>query len=447
MCTQTKLRILRTCVQCGLGVAGLQPAASMECKTIATQVRINRPAAAAAQLSTAPSRESDLDRADSSGSEEPSQPVLGLVVQADAELCNLVTGCCLETLWPLPAAVKEVERSMRAPREVASAAETPGRVNPFPAEAAAGSVGFDGDAAAAEVADADWASAPGGMERQTSQGLGLGGEGLQTQMSRQPSQLAGNMSLRVLVEDWELSNEDLLLERSLSGSQASASPSPTSAAEAARAAWASSARSPFLAEADGAIGTTSRRLTSDGGRASSAFSGAGQEQLKRRRTLGLKLSPRPAAVSLAAERLLGRGASSFLDDEEAQDSSDSGGRSVQFSVEWEACLRIDANSSLQLVSAAGVPQLRCGFDGLAISGKSLTALRIGSCVVDSTRRKSGDNAPFPAKQNSASGRRDQSAAAVSGRAGLFTAEFSVQVSPSAMCCFGTSSDAKHRVKS
>lgn len=43
-------------------------------------------------------------------------------------------------------------------------------------------------------------------------------------------------------------------------------------------------------------------------------------------------------------------------------------------LEWEACLRADASSRLQLLTARGEEQLVVSFDSLAVSGKSLTKL-------------------------------------------------------------------------
>lgn len=47
-------------------------------------------------------------------------------------------------------------------------------------------------------------------------------------------------------------------------------------------------------------------------------------------------------------------------------------------VEWEACLRADASSRLQLLSAAGEEHFVVGFDSLAVSGKSLTKLHLSA---------------------------------------------------------------------
>ncbi len=47
-------------------------------------------------------------------------------------------------------------------------------------------------------------------------------------------------------------------------------------------------------------------------------------------------------------------------------------------LEWEACIRADTSSRLQLLTANGEEQLVVGFDSLAISGKSLTKLHLGT---------------------------------------------------------------------
>ncbi len=52
-------------------------------------------------------------------------------------------------------------------------------------------------------------------------------------------------------------------------------------------------------------------------------------------------------------------------------------KQVIIAVEWEACIRADASSRLQLLTAGGQEQLVVKFDSLAISGKSLTKLNIG----------------------------------------------------------------------
>ena len=52
-------------------------------------------------------------------------------------------------------------------------------------------------------------------------------------------------------------------------------------------------------------------------------------------------------------------------------------------IEWEACVRVDASSRLQLLTAGGEEQLVLGFDSLALSGKSLTKLHLSTSGVQS----------------------------------------------------------------
>ena len=47
-------------------------------------------------------------------------------------------------------------------------------------------------------------------------------------------------------------------------------------------------------------------------------------------------------------------------------------------IEWEACMRVDASSRLQLLTTGGEEQLVIGFDSLAVSGKSLTKLHLST---------------------------------------------------------------------
>ena len=52
-------------------------------------------------------------------------------------------------------------------------------------------------------------------------------------------------------------------------------------------------------------------------------------------------------------------------------------------LEWEACIRADTSSRLQLLTANGEEQLVVGFDSLAMSGKSLTKLHLGTSGIPS----------------------------------------------------------------
>jgi len=88
----------------------MQAAAAVACKGVASHICISNPAAKATPAQTG--RENALEIADSSGSGEdlePPPPKVALHIQADAELHSLVTSCCVETLWPLPAAFLDLE--------------------------------------------------------------------------------------------------------------------------------------------------------------------------------------------------------------------------------------------------------------------------------------------------------------------------------------------------
>jgi hypothetical protein len=208
-------------------------------------------------------------------------------------------------------------------------------------------------------------------------------------------------------------------ERSQSGARGSAS----SAAEAARAAWAAAQHqsSPFSHAAAGAkIGTADpghRRGSID----------------RRGSTLApLRLaSPRPSLHGslLSAERALSNRRSAESDaaaDEDALAAALERQRHAPLlQLDWRLCARIDADSRLQLVSAAGAPEVLVRYERLLLTGNSLSAVCIGG----------GGKLPPAAAYSGAAGRQPSQAAKppqeAAVRPGLFTAEFNVQASSAA----------------
>lgn len=390
-------------MQCGAGVLGLLPAASVTCKGIGLRLRVSKPAGdvvnaarAASGLTRTESSGSDLD---SSGSSVAS---LALLLQADADVHSLVSSCCVQTLWPLPAAVQEVEKALRPAQEGSPASDTRGTSGML--ETA--------EEEAAALADAPALAGAASMPRQPS---GRPGE-LLLLHDRQVdgSDATAPPSAAPSPHDAAAESEQARQERSETGGFASGStiPSPGSAAEAARAAWAAATRSSFAAAAAQADRPGGRRPSG-----SARLSMAGEPK----RTLGLKLSPRSSSN---ADRLLGRrglAGSGTLNDDGDDENDGSGGSRVAFLLEWEACVRMDADSRLQLLSRESSVLLACGFQDLDISGKSVTALRLGGLT---------DRGQQPAKgmrrRGSAAQNEDEEEPQAEGRPGLFTAEFSVQ---------------------
>jgi hypothetical protein len=342
-----------------------------------------------------------MDRTESAGVSSESQDAvpapLALMLQADADIHSLVTSCCMQTLWQLPSALQEVTKPLQPTKE-GSASDAIGRAPSGALPEAA-----DEEAAAAEVPAAA-AEGPNGMPRQPS--------GRPGQLSLPDAQGVGSdasAAPSVAPSPHNAAEEQARRERSESGGLASgSSPSASSAAAAARAAWAASA---------GGGGAAADRAKRRPARASSTG--------EPKRTLGLTLSPRTSMGSTITDRLLGRRSlvGGTLADEEDDDDV-AGGRAVAFLLEWEACVRVDADSRLQLLAADSAVLVACGFDDLGISGKSVTALRLGGC--DRGRRPSRE---APGMQRRSSGAlHDEEEPQETGRPGLFTAEFSVQVS-------------------
>lgn len=345
-----------------------------------------------------------MDRTESAGVSSESQDAmpapLALMLQADADIHSLVTSCCMQTLWQLPAALQEVTKPLQPAKE-GSASDAIGRAPSGALPEAA-----DEEAAAAEVPAAA-AEGPNAMPRQPSGRPGQlslpDGQGVGSDASAAPS---------AAPSPHDAAEEQARRERSESGGLASgSSPSASSAAAAARAAWAASAGG------GGAAATATDRAKRRPARASSTG--------EPKRTLGLKLSPRKSMGSTITDRLLGRRSlvgGALADDEDDDDVG--GGHAVAFLLEWEACVRVDADSRLQLLAADSAVLVACGFDDLGISGKSVTALRLGGC--DTGRRPSRE---APGMQRRSSGAlHDEEEPQGTGRPGLFTAEFSVQVS-------------------
>lgn len=393
--------------QCGIGVVGQLPAASVACKGVELHIRVSKSAGDGLEASRS---SSGLDRTQSSGSNldgsEPLPAPLALTLQADADIRSLVTSCCVQTIWPVPAALWEVARALQPTRDGASDGF---RRTPSGAHLEAG----DDEVAAAAAADVPAATvaAAAVMQRQPSSRpspLTIPDEQATAGDSTGPPSMAASPA--------DAAEEQAQRERSESGGLASASsPSPGSAAEAARAAWAAAARGvgPVVAERVGRRPAGPARSSSIG---------------EPKRTLGLKLSPRTSMGS-SADRLMGSRRS--MDrvgalGEEGDDEDSGGGQPVVFLLEWEASVHVDADSRLQLLSSDSAILVACGFDELGISGKSVTAVRLGGGV-DKKRRPLQEAAGMQRRASAALLEEDEQPVEA-GRPGLLTAEFSVQVS-------------------
>ncbi len=367
------------------------------------QVRVCMPAGNGGEAARG---SASMDRTESaaisSDGQEAAPAPLALVLQTDADVHSLVTSCCAQTLYQLPSAMQEVTKALQPAKEGA-ALEGIGRAPSGALETA------DEEAAAAEAAAAT-ALGVAGMPRQPS-----ARPGPLTLPDVQGAGSDGSAAPSAAPSPHDAAEEQARRERSESGGLAcGSSPSVSSAAEAARAAWAASAGGGAAAAA------TAERARWRPARAS--FTG------EPKRTLGLKLSPRTSMGSTATDRLLGRrGLDVVGGSDDVDDVDGGGGRAVAFLLEWEACVRVDADSRLQLVAPNSAVLVACGFDELGISGKSVTALRLGG--TDRGRRPSQEAAGMQRRGSAALQEEDEQQE--TGRPGLFTAEFSVQVGSSA----------------
>ena len=226
-------------VQTGAGVAGLRPAALLECQSIASQLRFMKPAERKPEHEHR-SASASLDDADSLAA----VPRIPLTVIADAEISRLVTSCCVETLWPLPGAVADLQKALvparkspAAPLRRAAADRWRSAARSATLQGAAGEAVPEAPAAGADAVDGD--APPGSMRRAGS--ARMPGLSINPSLIPGPSlDPEGSVSAATSPEDPDF--DAFLGERAAAGSQAG-TPASNSAAQAARDAWASSFRS------------------------------------------------------------------------------------------------------------------------------------------------------------------------------------------------------------
>ena len=109
--------VLTACVviaQTGAGVSGLRPAAAVECQGVGSQLRFMRPAE---RQATGRLPSGSMEDADGSAA----VPRIPLAIVFDAELHALVTSCCVETLWPLPGAIADLQKALAPARRAPAA--------------------------------------------------------------------------------------------------------------------------------------------------------------------------------------------------------------------------------------------------------------------------------------------------------------------------------------
>ena len=228
------------CVQTGAGVAGLRPAALLECQSIASQLRFMKPAERKPEHEHR-SPSASLDDADGLAA----VPRVPLTVIADAEISRLVTSCCVETLWPLPGAVADLQKALvparkssAAPPRLAAADRWRSAARSATLQGTAGEAVPEAPAAAGADA-ADGEAPPGSMRRAGS--ARMPGLSINPSLIPGPSlDPEGSASAATSPEDPDF--DAFLGERAAAGSQAG-TPASNSAAQAARDAWASSFRS------------------------------------------------------------------------------------------------------------------------------------------------------------------------------------------------------------
>ena len=426
-----------------MGVVGLLPAASVACSSIGGELLISRPAQEGDGAGSGELHDGALntDRAQSSfstadGLERPQQQqALRLCLAADVDVHSLVTSACPGALWPLPAAAAELDRALRAARVGRAAGQAPGALLLVPSASAddltaassPASVAQSPSAASAMVQQQQQQAAP-AAEQPQAQPANLDA-GLQAQQPSGAQQAAG--------ADHAAHAERERQERSASGAQASTS----SAAEAARAAWAAAqpGSSPF-----------SRAP------APTASSGINRRASLERRALRLP-SPRASLGSAASAERGSLLHSSRRSTDPSQDHIDEEGGDAlgaalhtdrqrgapALLLDWRVCVRIDADSRLQSVSAAdGSPEIVIRYERCLLTGKSISPLRLGSggraCPTAAASASLGNTR----RQGSGEAQRHQEPCL---RPGLFTAEFNVQASRS--CSLSLSLDCSlHRCR-
>lgn len=236
--------MLTACVviaQTGAGVSGLRPAAAVECQGVGSQLRFMRPAERQAS-GRLPS--GSMEDADGSAA----VPRIPLAIVFDAELRALVTSCCVETLWPLPGAVADLQKALTPARR---APATPLRLRAADRwKSAARSATLQGapDEAPPEVPAATESPGPGpegglaaaGMQRASS--ARAPGLSIDPALVCGPSSDAGD-ALGSAVASTQETDEDMLMRERIAMSSQASTPASATAAQAAREAWASSFRS------------------------------------------------------------------------------------------------------------------------------------------------------------------------------------------------------------
>ena len=231
------LQIIR--VQTGAGVAGLRPAAALECQSITSQLRFMKPAEQKPEHEHR-SASAGLDDADSLAA----VPRIPLTVIADGEVSRLVTSCCVETLWPLPGAVADLQRALvpirkspAVPPRLAAADRWKSAARSATLQCAAGDAAPEAPAAAGADA-ADGEAPPGSMRRAGS--ARMPGLSINPNLIPGPSlDPEGSVSAATSPEDPDF--DAFMGDRNAGGQTGNAASS--SAAQAARDAWASSFRS------------------------------------------------------------------------------------------------------------------------------------------------------------------------------------------------------------
>ena len=229
----------------------MRPAAKVKCHSLGLQLRFSQPMdqqAFTPKEQLGRSASANLDDGDEGGAAVTRIP---LAIAMDAELRSLVTSCCVEALWPLPGAVADLQKALAPARKGPGAAPprlAPGDRRRGAARSAtlhsAASQPLQEAAAAEAAAATDTPAPPPGMQR--------AGSARPPGLSIDPSLVSGPSLGPVDTPSVATSPEDqdadaLLRERAATGSQAS-TPASSSAAQAARDAWAASFRSAAASE-------------------------------------------------------------------------------------------------------------------------------------------------------------------------------------------------------
>ena len=220
--------MLTACVviaQTGAGVSGLRPAAAVECQGVGSQLRFMRPVE---RQATGRLPSGSMEDADGSAA----VPRIPLAIVFDAELRALVTSCCVETLWPLPGAIADLQKAL-APARRAHAA--PPRLTAA-------------DRWKSAARSATLQVAPGEAPSEVPAAAELPGPGPESGLSIDPALVCGPSSdagdaLGSAAASLQDMDEDALMRERIAMSSQASTPASATAAQAAREAWASSFRS------------------------------------------------------------------------------------------------------------------------------------------------------------------------------------------------------------